>query len=177
MDGRTATLAAIAVAAVGLITFVAMDGAGAGVALVVAGCALVLIGVVGWRRRSPVVASSALAADTIPMDLEPAAAGLTTAGRRTSDELAASPRPVGSEEAEPAILPDAVGSAAIPSTGFGALDHAHDQPLRTHADLVRHLIDDHPGTRTDGSTIQVRLLHEREHGAPHELPPTLRPHD
>jgi hypothetical protein len=177
MDGRTATLAAIAVAPVGLITFLAMDGAGAGVALVVAGFALVLIGLVGWRGRSPAVASSALAADAVAMDLEPTAPSATTAGGRGRQELAAAPRPTGSEEAGPAIIPDAVGPAATRSTGFGALDHGHDQPLRTHADLVRHLIDDHPGIRTYGSTIQVRLLHEREHGAPHELPPTLRPHD
>jgi hypothetical protein len=49
-------------------------------------------------------------------------------------------------------------------TGASELDHVHDEPLRNHTDLVRHVADYHPGVRSDGSTIQLRLLHEREHG-------------
>ncbi len=55
------------------------------------------------------------------------------------------------------------------------LDHVHDQPLLGHSDLVAHAGDYHREIATDGSTIQLRLLHERAHGAPHETPPTLRP--
>jgi hypothetical protein len=55
------------------------------------------------------------------------------------------------------------------------LDHVHDEPLLGHSDLVAHAGDYHQEIATDGSTIQLRLLHERAHGAPHETPPTLRP--
>jgi hypothetical protein len=161
MDGRTATLAAVAVAAVGLLTFAAMDGVGAGVALVVAGVALVIIGLVGWRERVGATSASALAIESAPVGLEP-------------------PASMDAPPVEPTVVDLAAASSAtstIRPTGDGDVDHAHDEPLHTHRDLVRHLGDSHPGLRTDGSTIQVRLLHEREHGAPHELPPTLRPHD
>ena len=60
--------------------------------------------------------------------------------------------------------------------GDDTADHVHDQPLLGHSDLVAHARDYHPAIATDGSTIQLRLLHERAHGAPHETPPTLRPH-
>jgi hypothetical protein len=55
------------------------------------------------------------------------------------------------------------------------VDHVHDQPLLGHSDLVSHVRDYHEDIATDGSTIQLRLLHERAHGAPHEMPPTVRP--
>jgi hypothetical protein len=54
------------------------------------------------------------------------------------------------------------------------LDHVHDEPLLGHSDLVAHVRDYHGEIATDGSTIQLRLLHERAHGAPHELPVNLK---
>ena len=53
MDGRSATLATIAVAAIGIVCFFLLDGVAAGVALLVAGVLLVVIGIVGWRERRP----------------------------------------------------------------------------------------------------------------------------
>lgn len=87
--------------------------------------------------------------------------------------------PLGRGETEPAFdreptsephEPHAETSASADSeptmllTGVSELDHVHEDPLRNHTDLVRHVEDYHPGVRTDGSTIQLRLLHEREHG-------------
>jgi hypothetical protein len=84
--------------------------------------------------------------------------------------------PLGRGETEPAFdrepvsEPHAESSASAESeptmllTGVSELDHVHEDPLRNHTDLVRHVEDYHPGVRTDGSTIQLRLLHEREHG-------------
>jgi hypothetical protein len=61
----------------------------------------------------------------------------------------------GDPSPEPTVL---VGSA-----GEG---HSHDRPILTHGDLVTHVRDHHPDVPTDGSTIQLRLLHEREHPPP-----------
>jgi hypothetical protein len=58
--------------------------------------------------------------------------------------------------------------------GATGRDHVHDEPLLGHSDLVAHVRDYHDEIATDGSTIQLRLLHERAHGAPHELPVNLK---
>jgi hypothetical protein len=76
--------------------------------------------------------------------------------------------PAGSDQPAPAPMMRLVQDA-------DDLDHVHDQPLLGHSDLVAHAGDYHREIATDGSTIQLRLLHERAHGAPHETPPTLRP--
>ena len=41
--------------------------------------------------------------------------------------------------------------------------HRHDQPMLGHSELVSHIRDYHEGVPFDGSTIQLRLLHERAH--------------
>jgi len=50
--------------------------------------------------------------------------------------------------------------------GASSLDHVHDEPLLGHSDLVAHVRDYHHDLSQVGSTIQLRLLHERDHGAP-----------
>jgi hypothetical protein len=78
-----------------------------------------------------------------------------------------------------ADAPEAHGRVSEPTMqvvdeGATGLDHVHDEPLLGHSDLVAHVRDYHDEIATDGSTIQLRLLHERAHGAPHELPVNLK---
>lgn len=56
----------------------------------------------------------------------------------------------------------------------GELDHVHDEPLLGHSDLVTHVRDYHETIPPEGATIQLRLLHERSHGAPHDPPVNLK---
>src|SRR5215213_6677110 len=58
MDGRTATGAGIAVALIGVVVFFLLDGLAAGLALLVAGVLLVVIGLVGWRDPRPAEATA-----------------------------------------------------------------------------------------------------------------------
>src|SRR5829696_8456657 len=58
MDGRSATGAAIAVVVIGIVAFFMLDGVAAGVALLVAGLLLVVIGVVGWQEPQPAAATA-----------------------------------------------------------------------------------------------------------------------
>lgn len=54
MDGRSATVGAIAVAVAGLVGYVVLDGVAGGLALFVAGLVVVAIGLLGWQdRREP----------------------------------------------------------------------------------------------------------------------------
>lgn len=64
-----------------------------------------------------------------------------------------------SEEAAPR-------AAAVDETEDVADDdtaHFHDQPMLGHSELVSHIRDYHESVPFDGSTIQLRLLHERAH--------------
>ena len=109
------------------------------------------------------------------------AIGLTEAvtdplGRADTDSvLDADARTDGTEAAMPAADQPAPAPKMRLVQDADELDHVHDQPLLGHSDLVAHAGDYHREIATDGSTIQLRLLHERAHGAPHETPPTLRP--
>lgn len=51
MDGRSATVGAIAVAVAGLVGYVVLDGVAGGLALFVAGLVVVAIGLLGWQDR------------------------------------------------------------------------------------------------------------------------------
>jgi hypothetical protein len=51
MDGRSATVVAIGVAALGLLGYLVLEGVLAGLALFVAGLLLVAIGLLGWQDR------------------------------------------------------------------------------------------------------------------------------
>lgn len=264
MDGRSATLAALGVAVLGIVASLMLEGVAAGLVLFAAGVLLVVIGIFGWHEPTP---ATALADDSSggdapmessvrelgdphseiekaePVDAVPAsereevttgtpdlarlsrtlAERLDQVRERVNEEMAAPPNEPGEAgtvtdplssrwtaspaEGEPvdapaaaatprprsdprtdvepepgpvaatASEPDAApGGAAVPVAehgGPGSLDdpsdagsgHDHDQPLLNHSDLVSHVRDHHEGVRTDGSTIQLRLLHEREHGA------------
>jgi hypothetical protein len=235
MDGRTATIAAVGVAALGVIAFVVLSGVGAGLVLFVAGVVLVAIGIFGWDDHPPAVAAEgstgavALSArardedddmtphhpggDVAPHDAADvddrstrADAGASEDASRDllsgseEDDAGSPPEPVSEEIPAPhpyvggveavadplgrgetdstldleraaddaeVDVPATPGPDAEPTmilTGASDLDHVHDEPLRNHTDLVRHVADYHPGVPTDGSTIQLRLLHEREHG-------------
>ena len=175
-------MAAICVAAIGIVAFVMLDGMAAGVALLVAGVLLVVIGLVGWqdRRTAPrlaVAGGSAVAALEPRPVRDPGEPGPAERGGALDE----------GERLDP-ILPSAPGDADptardyAPAPGpttqvvgeASSLDHVNEQPLLGHADLVAHVGDHHEGIPQSGSTIQLRLLHERAHGAPHEPPVNLR---
>lgn len=266
MDGRSATLAALGVAVLGIVASLMLEGVAAGLVLFAAGVLLVVIGIFGWHEPTP---STALADASIggdapmepsvrelgdpdseigtadPVDAAPASereevttgtpdlarlsrtlaerldqvrervneeitappnepgeAGTVTdplSSRRTASPAegepvdapaaAATPRPrsdprtdvepepgpgpVAATASEPEAAPVGAAAPVADHGGPGSLDvpsdagsgHDHDQPLLNHSDLVSHVRDHHEGVRTDGSTIQLRLLHEREHGA------------
>jgi hypothetical protein len=76
------------------------------------------------------------------------------------------PEPESAPEAAPE--PEAAAQAAPPEApqteeppaGAG---HTHTVPVVSHSDLVTHIRSEHPGLESGGSTIQMRLLHERAH--------------
>jgi hypothetical protein len=85
-------------------------------------------------------------------------------GRRETDSTLDLERAADDAEVDVPATPGPDAEPTMILTGASDLDHVHDEPLRNHTDLVRHVADYHPGVPTDGSTIQLRLLHEREHG-------------
>jgi hypothetical protein len=237
MDGRSATGAAIAVCLIGIVAFVILDGAAAGLALLVAGVLLVVIGAVGWQEGQVAAATSGGPTSLVREEAQPMLAEavpdpsgedrpaeapwphLRDEADETRDATGAipleeiddpdhAPEPVSEEApapqrqvAEVEAVADPLGRGRTDSVldvdrddgdafegdrpepeptmqavydDASGLDHVHDEPLLGHSDLVAHVRDYHAGIPTDGSTIQLRLLHERAHGAPHELPVNLK---
>ena len=225
MDGRSATVAAVAVALIGIAGFFLLDGVAAGLIVLVAGLLLVVIGLVGWRDREPALAVTTTGtADVGPVALDDGtdpATGAVSAPADAHDgsdlltgvpldeatdpdgpapvaEEAPAPHPIvgeGEAVADPLgrgetdsvldVEPDAGDApdrdyAPAPEPMMQALgeasslDHVHDEPLLGHSELVAHVRDYHHDLAQVGSTIQLRLLHERAHGAPHEPPVNLR---
>jgi hypothetical protein len=240
MDGRTATGVAIAVTLIGIAAFFVLDGVAAGIALLLAGVLLVVIGVVGWQERAPVgatagaptaAATSSVAhepramhaeavpdpsvedgprsawwshvaedadetrdvASGIPADETQATDGTAEpvsedapAPQRQVAEVEAVADPLGRRRTNSVLDADRAEGATSGTDrpepeptmqvldDASGLDHVHDEPVLGHSDLVAHVRDHHAEIPTDGSTIQLRLLHERAHGAPHELPVDLK---
>jgi hypothetical protein len=192
MDGRSATLAAVAVAAIGIVTFFLLDGVAAAVAVIAAGVLLVVIGIVGWRDRAPASAlastgSSAIAGvdPVVYLPAEPVSNGQRRDALRDDAEAVADP--LGRGETDPVLDREPRGDdaperdyapAPEPTTQVVAdgttVDHVHDEPLLGHSDLAAHVRDYHEDLAEVGSTIQLRLLHQRAHGAPHEPPVNLK---
>jgi hypothetical protein len=165
MEGWRAALLGVGIVLVGLGGYWSLDGVWKGLSLVAAGIALVLLGLSLERgsRTGAGTGGDAVAeveSDeldvTVPMaavaveEAEPTAPIL-----RTGLEPVAEPAPAASEPEGPA--PDA--SEAAEDEGDTA--HSHDQPMLGHSELVSHIRDYHEGVPFDGSTIQLRLLHER----------------
>ena len=156
MDGRAATIAALAVALIGIVAFLLLEGMASGLALLAAGVLLVLIGVFGWQApRTAVVTAGggALAVDLAEAGPSDVLADAPMHGEPLADRGSADTARMGDEPT--------VAFAPVPDVA----DHVHDQPIRNHSDLAAHVRDRHDGVSTTGSTIQLRLLHEREHGA------------
>ena len=218
MNGRSATVAAVAVALIGIVGFFLLEGVGAGLVILVAGVLLLVIGLVGWRDRAPALATGGAAAvstaEVEPVrlpeaDVEPGDADAAPGERGVLDEEhepidvstngdasridGLQPTPAAASTPEPALEPDPATDAGSDVDGVldrdyapapdptmpvvgdaGGLDHLHDAPLLGHSDLVSHVRDDHEEIAQVGSTIQLRLLHERAHGAPHEPPVNLK---
>lgn len=60
----------------------------------------------------------------------------------------------------PEQAPPEAPQAEQPLVGIG---HTHAVPVVSHSDLVTHMRSEHPDLESGGSTIQMRLLHERAH--------------
>lgn len=98
-------------------------------------------------------------------------AAVASVGRAPEEPTFAEPPiPVAAEDepsppvvsAEPAVpAPDETPDARDDAGGGAA--HGHTVPLVNHSDLVTHLRREHPSLDASGSTIQMRLLHERDH--------------
>jgi hypothetical protein len=77
MDGRSAIVVAIAVAvaALGLLGYVALEGVAAGLALFVAGLLLVAIGLLGWQDRREPSRGAGKAPVAVPEGIPPGGEG------------------------------------------------------------------------------------------------------
>ena len=89
-----------------------------------------------------------------PLEPEP----LAPAG--TEPEQPAPTLPAAEETEQPEEPAPAAEVEEPPDTG-----HRHALPLVNHSDLVTHLRREHPDLESSGSTIQMRILHERSHAS------------
>lgn len=192
MEGWRAGLMGVGIVLIGAGGYSSLDGVWKGFSLVAAGIALVLLGLSVERKPKAAaatpdeIATEASADDlhvTVPMaavaadvveptaPLEPAGTGSEEGGSTELEPAAvASAAEVSEAEAsgDAGVEPPAEAIAEEPSSEApaGADDetaHAHDQPMLGHSELVSHIRDYHEGVPFDGSTIQLRLLHERAH--------------
>lgn len=62
------------------------------------------------------------------------------------------------ESSEPEVSTD-----EVPPEDAEHAEHAHEDPIANHGDLVAHLRSQHPEVEEGGSTIQMRALHEQAH--------------
>jgi hypothetical protein len=182
MENWRAGLFAVGIVLIGLGGYASLDGAWKGLSLVAAGIALVLLGL--SLERKPAAAAAA-AEDPILVEFSgedidvtmPMAAVAVEEAEPTVPIVRAEPAPVAEQapsESEPeASLPETVEepeAAARPVEeavaeveDLGDAAHRHDQPMLGHSELVSHIRDYHEDVPFDGSTIQLRLLHERAH--------------
>jgi hypothetical protein len=84
--------------------------------------------------------------------------------------VAPAPDEAGTAHEAPALdeapAPEVVAEdAEAPAATEAGTDHTHALPIVNHSDLVMHIRRQHPGLDTGGSTIQMRVIHERAHGA------------
>jgi len=177
MENWRAGLFAVGIVLIGLGGYSSLDGAWKGLSLVAAGIALVLLGLSLERKpradaaagEDPVLVGSA-GADidaTAPM-----AAVAVEEAEPTAPIVRAEPERVVEQEpsvSEPEVaagpVEDAVADeeAVADVEDLGDTAHGHDQPMLGHSELVSHIRDYHEDVPFDGSTIQLRLLHERAH--------------
>jgi outer membrane biosynthesis protein TonB len=181
MEGWRAGLFALGIVLIGFGGYASLEGVWKGGSLAAAGIALVLLGLSLERSPRPATepreseeegapeGSDAVTVEIEPAPLaepEPEPTAPLAAEPEPTVELATEPEPELAEpeptaplatepepepEPEPAQAPSAVGA------------HVHEQPMLGHSELVSHLRDEHEGVPFDGSTIQLRLLHERAH--------------
>ena len=180
MENWRAGLFAVGIVLIGLGGYSSLDGAWKGLSLVAAGIALVLLGL--SLERKPAAAAAA-AEDPILVEFSgedidvmmPVAAVAVEEAEPTAPTVRAEPAPVAGQEpseSEPSLPetveePEAaarpVEEAVAEVEDLGDAAHRHDQPMLGHSELVSHIRDYHEDVPFDGSTIQLRLLHERAH--------------
>jgi hypothetical protein len=179
MENWRAGLIGFGIVLVGIGGYSSLEGVWKGLSLVAAGIALVLLGL--SLERKPRVAAETVgeiageASDeldvTVPMTavaVEDAEAAVPLKPIQVSEAEASEPEPevAGPEVSEPEPEVAAPDESAVPEAEGEAVDetaHRHDQPMLGHSELVSHIRDYHEGVPFDGSTIQLRLLHERAH--------------
>lgn len=188
MENWRAGLIGVGIVLIGIGGYSSLDGVWKGLSLVAAGIALVLLGLSLERRPRPAVAASTAgegSAGTSVDDLDataPMTAVAVEEAEPTAPILRTEPEPEPEPETEPgpefAMAEEAppplsemaeVQGVAVSANGPVPSDlgderaHEHDQPMLGHSELVSHIRDYHEGVPFDGSTIQLRLLHERKH--------------
>lgn len=107
-------------------------------------------------------------AETTASDARRVFAAVAAVGQAPAESEVVEPEPAEPEPAEPEGEPGVEGAieASGPQAAIaaeGELEHQHAVPLVNHSDLVTHLRSQHPDLESSGSTIQMRLLHERWH--------------
>jgi hypothetical protein len=101
--------------------------------------------------------------ETTAREAERVFASVAAVGRATpehEEELAPEPEPEPVDRVTPAVAGEA-GAGEISGAG-----HEHERPVANHSDLLAHVRREHTHISTTGSTIQMRILHERAHAAP-----------
>jgi len=150
MGGWRAGLIGAGIVLIGLGGYSSLEGVWKGLSLVAAGIALVLLGLSVEPGSRP-----AATTPEAPLEVEEPGAAAAV------DDAEATPA---IERTEPAgeLEPLGTRTPSEPAIEIAAA-HEHEQPLLGYSELVSHLRDSHPGAPFDGSTIQLRLLHERTH--------------
>jgi len=96
----------------------------------------------------------------------PAAPGPETTAQE-AERVFASVAAVGRPAPEPEAQVEAASGARSASEPEPAappgIGHEHERPVANHSDLLAHVRAEHTGISTSGSTIQMRIMHERAH--------------
>ena len=110
----------------------------------------------------PIARASSAADAEVEPEPEPAGSVEPEPGAGRAEQPARSEPPPLASKVEAADDP----APAVQEDALAADDgsvHRHEQPMLGHSELVSHIRDYHEGVPFDGSTIQLRLLHERAH--------------
>ena len=164
MESWRAGLLGVGIVLVGLGGYSSLDGVWKGLSLVAAGIALVLLGLSLERRPRTAATAAGVDAESSSDQLDvtvPMAAVTVQGAEPTAPIVWNGLEPV----AEPSVHePEALEQApSDPAQDEADSEHSHDQPMLGHSELVSHIRDYHEHVPFDGSTIQLRLLHERAH--------------
>jgi hypothetical protein len=164
MENWRAGLLGVGIVLVGLGAYSSLEGVWKGLSLVAAGVALVLLGLSLERRPRTAATAADVAAESSSDEID-----VTVPMAAVAVEEAEPPAPIARNGLEPVAEPSSPEPGALEPEASDAPEdegdtaHSHDQSMLGHSELVSHIRDYHEGVPFDGSTIQLRLLHERAH--------------